>query len=288
MKHVAEIGSGIECGSAFPARGDGSRIDLLGCPFDRVSLTETLDLIVRAIEGPQRLPRRLLIATANVDFVMRARRDSSFREDLWQADLVTADGVPILWAARLLGTPLRGRVNGTDLVWGCAAISAATGCQVALIGAAPGVAARAAKRMIEVYPTACLTAIPTPFPPGKAESESLVEAIRALDAAIVIVALGAPAQERWLSEYLAASGASVGFGCGSSLDIISGDKPRASEWARRHGLEWLHRLLLEPRRLAKRYLIEDSPFFLLLLVELLRRLLGRAGRAGRAGSGRSA
>lgn len=248
-------------------------VEIFGCPFDRVSLEEALGAIRRVAGSRERVAGRLLIATGNVDFVMRARRDPVFREELRRADLVTADGVPILWAARLMGSRLPGRVNGTDLVWGCAEISAETGCRVALIGAGPGVAARAAARMIERFPRARLTAIATPFAPGPAENAALVARIRAIDAAIVIAALGSPAQERWLREHLAASGAAVGLGCGSSLDIISGDKPRAPRWMREHGLEWLHRLRLEPARLARRYLIDDSPFALLLLALMARRLL---------------
>src|SRR5262245_48034196 len=111
------------------------RINILGCPFDAVSFDETVSFIKTAVLEE----RRLHIVTGNIDFVMKAKRDPNFAEEIWRADLVTADGVPILWAASLLGTALRGRVNGTDLVWKCAELSAETGCAVALIGAAPGV-----------------------------------------------------------------------------------------------------------------------------------------------------
>jgi N-acetylglucosaminyldiphosphoundecaprenol N-acetyl-beta-D-mannosaminyltransferase len=242
------------------------RIDVLGCPFDQVSFKETVELMRRAVRENQPLK----IVTGNIDFVMKAKRDAQFAQELWQADLLVADGVPILWAASWLGTPLRGRVNGTDLVWQCAALSAETGAPVALIGAAPGVAQRAALRLRERFPKAEVHAIPTPYPLDAAANAAVVEQIRELNAKFILAALGAPKQERWLNAHLTACGALVGIGCGSALDIICGDKPRAPRWMQNHGLEWLHRLAQEPQRLGKRYLIEDSPFVLHLLATLAR------------------
>lgn len=252
------------------------RIDVLGCPFDAVSFTETVELMRRAVLNNQPLN----VVTGNIDFVMKAKRDARFAQELWQADLIVADGVPILWAATLLGAPLRGRVNGTDLVWQCAALSAETGAPVALIGAAPGVAQRAAQRVRERYPQAQVHAIPTPYPLDAAASAAMVEQIRGLNAKFILAALGAPKQERWLTAHLRECGALVGIGCGSALDIICGDKPRAPRWMQHAGLEWFHRMLQEPQRLGRRYLIEDSPFLLHFLAAFARKqLLGEASRS---------
>src|SRR5687767_2130103 len=106
------------------------RIDILGCPFDAVSFDETVDCVRRAVrEGG-----RLQVVPGSIDFVMKARRDSVFARELHRADLVVADGKPIVWAASLLGDPIRKRVSGTDLVWSCAKVAHETGCTVALIG----------------------------------------------------------------------------------------------------------------------------------------------------------
>ncbi len=251
------------------------RIDVLGCPFDVVSFAETAELMRRAVSENTQLN----IVTGNIDFVMKAKRDAQFAAELWQSDLIVADGVPILWAAGLLGTPLRGRVNGTDLVWQCAQFAAETGCGVALLGAGPGVTLRTALKMRERFPQAPIFAIPTPFQFGKKENADLVKQIRTAKAKIVLAALGAPKQERWLAEHLQACGANVGIGCGSAFDIICGDMPRAPRWMRDHGLEWFHRMLLEPKRLGRRYLIEDSPFILHFLAAFARRrILGEGGR----------
>jgi N-acetylglucosaminyldiphosphoundecaprenol N-acetyl-beta-D-mannosaminyltransferase len=243
------------------------RIDVLGCPFDAI----TFDEAVAAIKDAMLENRRLHVVTGNIDFVMKAKRDPIFAEEIRQADLVTADGVPILWAASLLGAPLRGRVNGTDLVWKCAELSALTGCAVALIGAGPGVAMRAAKKMQDRFPGAGIHAIPTPFQLGSLENTALVEQIKAIKAKIILAALGAPKQERWLQAHLDECGANVGVGVGSAFDIICGDIPRAPRWMRENGLEWFHRMLFEPKRLGRRYLIEDSPFILHFIAAFARR-----------------
>jgi N-acetylglucosaminyldiphosphoundecaprenol N-acetyl-beta-D-mannosaminyltransferase len=243
-----------------------TRVNILGCPFDAISFGETVQCIKRTIlEG-----RQIQIVPGSVDFVMKAKRDATFKRELWRADLVVADGVPIVWAATLLGEPLCGRVSGTELVWRCAEISAELGCAVALIGAKPGVAPRAAQKMSERYPHAKLHAIPTPSPLGPEDNAELIETIKAMEAKIVLAALGAPRQERWVQSYLSACTASVGIGVGSAFDIICGDMPRAPRWMQDHGLEWLQRLLLEPRRLGRRYLIEDSPFIFHLACALVR------------------
>jgi N-acetylglucosaminyldiphosphoundecaprenol N-acetyl-beta-D-mannosaminyltransferase len=241
------------------------RIDLLGCPFDVISLDDTIEAIRQTV----RANGRLQIVPGSIDFVIKARRDPQFAADLRRADLVVADGVPIVWSASLLRTGLRGRVSGTEVAWQCAAVSAETTAPIALIGARPDVAERAAQRMMESHPGARVIPIRTPCPLRHEESLKAAGHVRDVGARIVLVALGAPRQERWICTYLDLTGANVGIGIGSAFDIISGDKPRAPAWMQRAGLEWFHRMLLEPKRLGRRYLIEDSPYVLLLLRALI-------------------
>ena len=259
-----------------------TRVDILGCPFDVVSHAETVEHLRQAVINNH----RVVCATGNIDMVMRTRRDPDFREEYWRSDLVVADGVPIVWAAALLGTPLRGRVNGTELVLSCAQISADTGCAIALIGGEFAVTEKAAQKMTERFPGSKLYALPTPFPLDDAANAVLVDAIQSKNAKIVLVALGAPKQERWIRGNLERCGANVGIGIGSAFDIISGNKVRAPRLLRENGLEWLWRLVQEPKRLGRRYLIEDMPFIWHFLAELVRRrILGR--RPSTTGSGRS-
>lgn len=242
------------------------RVDILGCPFDALSFAETVTAIERAIADGTRIQ----IVPGSIDTVMKARRNRVFADDLRNADLVVADGVPIVWAAGLLGNSLRRRVSGTDLVWSCAELSARLGFTVALIGGMPGVGDRAAKVLRQTFPGARLVPLETPYPLGPEESEKLARKIRGHDARIVLAALGAPRQERWIRTYLACSCANVGIGIGGAFDIISGDMPRAPKIMRDNGLEWLHRMTQEPGRLIKRYLVEDSPFLFHLAVEIIK------------------
>jgi N-acetylglucosaminyldiphosphoundecaprenol N-acetyl-beta-D-mannosaminyltransferase len=122
------------------------------------------------------------------------------------------------------------------------------------------VADRAAERMLADAPAAQLHAIPTPSPLDSEATRQVVRAVKDRGAQILLVALGAPRQERWVRENLQPAGALVGIGVGSAFDILSGDKPRAPQWMCDSGLEWAYRMFQDPRRLARRYLIEDSPF----------------------------
>ena len=243
------------------------RIDILGCPFDAVSLEQTVDCIKKAVVDNS----VLRISVGNVDMIMKARRDPEFAEVFKSADLVIADGVPIIWASRLLGDPLPGRVAGTELVWKCGQVSAETGCNVGLVGASHSVALRAAGNLQSRYPKANITVFPTPYPLTTEDNRLLVKSMKEENIKIVLVALGAPKQECWVKDHIKEIDANVGMGIGSAFDIVSGDQPWAPRWMRDHGLEWLHRMRLEPKRLAKRYLIEDLPFFWYLLVEFLRK-----------------
>lgn len=243
------------------------RIDILGAPLDAISFDEMCERIRHAaLTG-----RRLRIAPSSIDFVMKARRDKTFREELWDTELVIADGVPLTWAAWLLGAPVKGRVSGTDMVWHMARLSAESGFGVAMIGGRFEITARAAEVMRHAFPGARLYPLETPFPLTAEANRALTNSIRELGCAVVLCALGAPKQERWIRNNLEACGCSVGSGIGSAFDIISGDKPRGPKWMCDNGLEWLHRLCQEPRRLFRRYIIEDMPFVVLLAGEWLRR-----------------
>jgi N-acetylglucosaminyldiphosphoundecaprenol N-acetyl-beta-D-mannosaminyltransferase len=249
------------------------RVNVLGCPFDAISFTETVDVMRRTLRDD----RVLQIVPGNVDFVIKAKKDPTFASELWRAELVVADGVPITWAASLLQDPLRGRVSGTELVWSCAELSSDAGCGVAMIGSTGDVSIRTVDKMKERFPRALLHAIRTPFPLGETENDELVEQIRNVNAKILLVALGAPRQERWVQANLERCSANIGIGIGSAFDIICGDKPRAPKWVQAMGLEWMQRMVLEPKRLGRRYFIEDSPFLWYLATELRRRISDSSG-----------
>jgi len=242
------------------------RVDVLGCPFDAISFSETVASIRSAVAGNGYLQ----IVPGSIDFIIKARNDQAFAGILWASTLVVADGKPIVWLASLLGNPIKRRVSGTDLVWACAQVSQELGCTVALLGGLGDTADRAAAKMRLHYPQAALRAIKTPYPLTMDLSEKLVRDIRSLDCKIILLALGAPRQESWIQRHLRESGANVGIGIGSAFDIISGDRSRAPRWMQDAGLEWFHRMMQEPRRLGKRYLFEDMRVFWYLAKALLR------------------
>lgn len=218
-----------------------------------------------------------IVFTPNVDHVMLAERNDAFRAAYADADLSLADGMPIVWASRLMGEPLPEKVSGSDLVLPLLDRAAARGWRVFLLGAGPGVAEEAAARLraergVNVVGTAApFVKVVGPDPEG----DAAVEQIRAAGAQVVLVAFGAPKQELWMHRHRAALAPAVLLGVGASIDFIAGRVRRAPRWVSRSGLEWLWRLSREPRRLWRRYLVDDPEFALILLRTL------RARRAAR-------
>ena len=200
------------------------------------------------------------VCTPNVDYVFRCRTDAKFCEAVNAADLRVPDGMWIVYASRIAGRPLRATVTGRLLVPRLAAHCAEMGQSVGLFGAREGVAARAADRLRDLHPDLrILHAIspPTPFQFGSKEDDSIVETLAADPPDLLFVALGAPKQEVWMHEHLERFPRTVMVGVGAGLDVVAGTVREAPAWMTRYGLEWLFRLAQEPRRLARRYLVDD-------------------------------
>lgn len=218
-----------------------------------------------------------IVFTPNVDHVVLAERNDAFRAAYADVDLSLADGMPIVWASRLMGEPLPEKVSGSDLVLPLLDRAAARGWRVFLLGAGPGVAEEAAARLraergVNVVGTAApFVKLVGPDPEG----DAAVEQIRAASAQIVLVAFGAPKQELWMHRHRAALAPAVLLGVGASIDFIAGRVRRAPRWVSRSGLEWLWRLSREPRRLWRRYLVDDPGFALILLRTLRERRAAR-------------
>ncbi len=215
----------------------------MGAPIHDVTMAETLALIAQWIDagGVHQ------IATVNPEFLMKARRDPDFRATLQRAALCIPDGIGVLWAARMRGKKLRERVAGSDLVPLLSAEAARQGWRVFYLGAAPGVAEKAAAILAARHPglnvVGCYAGSPAPE-----EEDDIVARVRAAQANILLVAYGAPKQDLWLDRNLARTGAAVGIGVGGSFDFIAGVSRRAPRWIQRLGLEWLDRLVREPWR----------------------------------------
>ncbi|MEU4515649.1 WecB/TagA/CpsF family glycosyltransferase [Nonomuraea wenchangensis] len=221
------------------------------------------------------------IVTANVDIVRAATRDPALAALVARAELVVADGMPVVWAGRLAGARIPERVTGASLVHTLAGRAARDGRPVYLLGGDEGVPEAAARALLERYPALRIAGTDSPpygFDADPAARRAVVERVAEAGPGLVLVGLGFPKQERLIAELRPELPAAWFLGCGAGIAMAAGQFSRAPEALQRAGGEWLHRLALEPRRLLRRYLLHDAPFAVRLLTGALRarlRLLGR-------------
>lgn len=227
------------------------------------------------------------IATLNVDYVRRSVADPETRLLLSKVDLLVADGVPLLWAARIQGTPLPDRVAGSDLVWLLAERAAREGRSLYLLGGSPGAAEGALLRLQARWPGLHIAGVSSPVfssHPTALELDPVRDHLAGAVPDLVYVALGSPKQDRVIEQLRISFPAMWWVGVGVSLSFASGELRRAPAWMQKTGLEWLHRLAQEPARLAYRYLGKDLPFAVRLLARSCRVRLQAARRSALAGT----
>jgi N-acetylglucosaminyldiphosphoundecaprenol N-acetyl-beta-D-mannosaminyltransferase len=218
------------------------------------------------------------LVTANLDFLRRHAKEPAMRELYAAADLTVADGMPLVWASGLLGTPLPERVAGSALIYRFAERAAREQRSLYLLGGDPGMAQAAARVLCRCYPGLRIAGHSSPrysAEPTPSELSETIEMLRANPPDLLLVGLGSPKQERLIHALRSSFPATWMVGVGISFSFVAGQVPRAPVWMRRSGLEWVHRLTQEPRRLARRYLIEDLPF----AAELFARVLWRRARS---------
>jgi N-acetylglucosaminyldiphosphoundecaprenol N-acetyl-beta-D-mannosaminyltransferase len=220
-----------------------SHITILGIRVHAITTEATLAWIEAAVA--ERVPRQ--ICTANPEFVMAAQRDPEFFDLLNRADLVLPDGVGLLWAARRLGGHLPERVAGSDLIGLIAGRAAARGWRVFFLGAAEGVAERAAEVLAERH-SGLVVAGAFAGSPRPEDEAGIVARVRAARPDILFVAYGAPAQDKWIARNRERLEVPVSMGVGGAFDFVAGVARRAPIWVRRLGIEWLHRLYRQPWR----------------------------------------
>ena len=220
------------------------RTDVLGVGFDRLTPEEAAQAgYTLARDGDFHYA-----VTPNPEFLLNARKNPEFRQVLCRADLVLPDGIGVLYAAKILGRPLENRVTGVGFAQALMARMAVEGGRLFLLGAKPGVAEKAAANLAEQYPglTVCGT-----HDGYFREDGPVIEAIRASAADVVFVCLGSPKQELWMAGHGPATGARLMVGLGGALDVFAGVARRAPEGFRKLGLEWLYRLVKEPKRAGR-------------------------------------
>ncbi|WP_395747679.1 WecB/TagA/CpsF family glycosyltransferase [Prosthecobacter sp.] len=236
--------------AAFSPRS-GPSLSILGVPFDNVTTSQALETISGMIGS--RKPH--YIATANVDFTALALYDEELRRILLDAHLVVCDGMPLVWASRWLGNALPERVAGSDLVPKLLAIAEQKGWSVYFLGGQKEVALRAIEKVQEQHPKLKIAGMMSPpFKPlHEMDHAAICADIRSADPDLLFVSFGCPKQEKWIAMNYLRAGAPVSIGVGATIDFLAGHMKRAPRWMQKTGLEWLYRLLQEPRRLFKRY-----------------------------------
>ncbi len=220
------------------------RIDVLGVGVDDLSPQEALERAAALAAGEG----TAYAVTPNPEFILLAKKHERFKSALNGADLVVADGIGVVKAAQILGRPLKAKVPGIDLADGLCARLAASGGRLFLLGAKPGVARQAGENLVKKHPGLTVCGVHDGY---FKEDGPIVEEIRAARADVVFVCLGAPRQELWMVKHGTATGAKLLLGLGGSLDVFAGVAQRAPEGWQRMGLEWLYRLLKEPKRIGR-------------------------------------
>jgi N-acetylglucosaminyldiphosphoundecaprenol N-acetyl-beta-D-mannosaminyltransferase len=233
------------------------RVTIGGLGIDAVTFDEALETIAELIERGD----GGAVFTPNVDHVVKAEANHAFRAAYARASLSLPDGMPVVWASRVVGPRLPEKVSGSDLIVPVAKMAAERNWGVYLLGADDEVGSAAAARLSRELGVRIVGRdSPVIDEEGRMREDGVLERLRAANADLVLVAFGAPKQELWIDRFRVELAPAVAIGVGGSLDIVAGRVRRAPTWMSRMGLEWLFRLAQEPRRLWRRYLIDDPKF----------------------------
>ena len=233
-------------------------VEILGVNIDRVTFNEALDIA----EGFVKEEGVSTIFTPNAEIVMCAQQDAELKEILNNADMCTADGIGVVYGSRILNNPLPQRVAGFDIVCSLLERLAKTGDGVFLFGAKPGVAETAKTKLEEKYPGILISGCRDGYFKPEDEEE-IVQRINESGAKLLLVCLGAPKQEKWLHAHIDELDVGVAFGLGGSLDVFAGTVKRAPEFFQKHGIEWLYRLMKQPKRAIR---MLDLPRFAIKVI----------------------
>lgn len=239
-------------------------VNLLGTEIHNVSLQESIDIICSFVESGE---FGHYVVTPNVDHLVKLQSDDVFRRIYQDASLVVADGVPLIWASRYLGTPLKEKVSGSDLFPELCAQIATKGYKVFFLGGRDGAALKAKEVLTTKHPE--LNVVGTYCPPfgfenDAIENQKIIELLKKAKPDILFVGLGAPKQEKWVAKYRKEYHIPVSIGIGVSFEFVANMVKRAPKFMQKIGLEWFWRLISEPKRLWKRYLLDDRKFFKLV------------------------
>jgi N-acetylglucosaminyldiphosphoundecaprenol N-acetyl-beta-D-mannosaminyltransferase len=252
------------------AMGDCDRALVLGCAIDRLDMEQTVERCKAVIESEQFVQQ----VSINAAKLVALRQDQRLREIVNRCELVNADGQAVVWASRLLGDALPERVAGIDLMHELIALAEREGYGVYILGARADVLQTAVDRIRADHPRLHIAGYHDGWFPEE-HSARIAAEIRDSGARILFVAMSSPRKERWLASHGATLGVPLLMGVGGSIDIVAGVTARAPGAWQRLGIEWLYRLLQEPRRMFRRYLVTNTKFIMLVIRGIATRALRR-------------
>ena len=242
---------------------NGGRVEILGCQIDNLSMDETLQKIEDFIQSGQ--PHQH--AAVNVDKIVKASRDPQLRRIINECALVNVDGMPVVWASRLLGKPLKERVTGIDLFGTIVKRSAVKGWRVFFLGASEEVVRSIREHYARELPRLTIAGYHNGY--WNADEEpAIVAQVASSRPDLLFVAISSPRKEEFLRRHQATMKVPFAMGVGGTFDVVVGKVKRAPRWMQRCCLEWFYRFLQEPKRMFRRYFVDDLYFFWLLLREL--------------------
>jgi len=243
---------------------DREVVVLLGVPIRRMRMSD----VVAACEHSIRTRHPTLIGVANVAKLVKARHDACLRQSLDEADFIVADGVPVVWLSRFCGCALPERVAGIDIMHALLDLADRKAYRMYFLGATPEVVERVVEFVRRTHPGVSIAGWRDGYFSSEEERE-VAEAIRASQADILLVGIPTPRKEDFLRQWRQHMRVPVCHGVGGSFDVVAGVTKRAPLWMQQCGLEWLYRVIQEPRRMWKRYLVTNSIFLWLSVIEIV-------------------
>lgn len=234
-----------------------NRISFMNTTVDNLTMQEAISSIEYLVSKGQ----PSYVVTPNVDHIVQLEKSKELQNAYQNAALVLTDGKPLIWISKLYGTPIKEKVSGSDLFPRLCELSAQKGFTMFLLGAAEGVAAKAAQNLQKRYARLKIAGICSPpysFEKNETEIEHIIHIVQKASPDILVLGLGAPKQELFAYHYYKQLQVPVTLCLGASLDFEAGEVKRAPHWMSDHGLEWIYRLCQDPKRLFQRYIIRDS------------------------------
>jgi len=252
-------------------KSSDAKCNLFGLSINNVDFEGAVNLVDSIVELPTEGKARYIV-TPNVDHIVKLRYDQEFKDVYNGAAAVFADGMPLVWASRLLGKPLKERVTGSDLFIAICGLSARKGYRLFFMGGLEGVAESAKNKLDTRYPG--LNVVGTYSPPfgfenDAVENKKIISLINANRPEILFIDLGCPKQEKWISQHIDELDIKVALCTGAAFDFVAGTVKRAPTWMQKSGLEWFYRLVSEPRRMWRRYLVDDFAFLKIVTQEFV-------------------